>query len=350
MNRVYKFIHQIDRTYRGLGLPVLYGVLSIMANKSVFFVTGRGKGKTRTIKLIPQVADEIIQNWDTFTLGGLAERVGVVANQHLIWKVEEFSTLSRYHREIFLTVCSKIISEGTYIHITKQMMIDIEDCKLTLLIAIQPQTYANLCRQYEQWDAMSYDRFTKFLLLNPLRVDTKDVALDPELPKHIVSINDVKLGEDANLTPVTAMYGGQVSAGRAYIYARDYVKALAAFLDEETVKPKHVKLFRKLFYPYLISFSKVQYRKDLDSSIIVSGGTMSLLTEIGTNLGGSRKDALAKKLLVTEREIEVVSNKLLERKMISKETYRSQPKKRTTYHLAPFLKRHFRWYNKVIKS
>ena len=113
---VFDFVKQIDRVYRGLGIPALYGTLSILANKSVFFIGDRGTGKTRIIRLIPPIDRTETSKWDTFTLQELSNycqqlsgNEKYLADKHLVFKVEEFSTLSDYHREIFLTVCSKIV-------------------------------------------------------------------------------------------------------------------------------------------------------------------------------------------------------------------------------------------------
>ncbi|MHA2052841.1 MAG: hypothetical protein ACW99F_04500 [Candidatus Hodarchaeales archaeon] len=44
------FILEVESKYRGLGIPTLYGTLSILANKSVLYIAGRGIGKTRVIR------------------------------------------------------------------------------------------------------------------------------------------------------------------------------------------------------------------------------------------------------------------------------------------------------------
>jgi hypothetical protein len=341
--KITQFLEQIEPHYRGLGLPVLYGVLSVMAHKSVFYVADRGKGKTRVIKLIPRLSNTQVTNWDSFTLEGLSQSIGVAENQHLVWKVEEFSTLSDYHRNLFLTVCSKVASDGTYVHRTKKLDISIENCKLTMLIAIQPRLYSFLCNRYTQWESMSYDRFSKFLLLNPLRVDTKDASLDLNIPSDFVPIKDVSLG-DVDLRKIVKVYEGQVSEGRAFLYARDYVKSLTGFLGEDDVKQEHAGLFYDLFHPYLDSFSTLQFAKDLESSVEVSSGEMKLFSEIGSYNGGVRKDVLAKKLYVTPRDIEIYAERLMKRGLINKSTHRGQKGKTTKYSLAPPLENFFKRY------
>ena len=340
---IWDFIRQVDYVYRGLGIPTLYGTLSILANKSVFFISGRGTGKTRIINLIPQVNGTEISKWDTFTLGELNDYCceHVVTNKHLVFKVQEFSTVSDYHRDIFLTVCSKIVTDGNYRHPTNHTpCLNIRNCKLTLLIAIQPKLYSLLCNRYIQWESMSYDRFTKFLLINPLRSETVNVPLIPTLPREI-SQNVTFRANDLDLNKLVKMFKGHVSEGRALLYAKDYSVALAKFMGAEKVEQKHVDRFYQLFHPYLNSFSVLQHAKDLDSQVTVSSGCMKLLDEIGKSNDTVRKHDLAEKLYVAERSIERSAAPLLEAGLIE----RPEP---AQYCLSEQLRNFFKWYESKV--
>lgn len=321
---VFDFTRQIDTVYGGLGIPTFYGVLSLLANKSVFYIGGRGTGKTRIINLIPNLHGTVVEKWDSFTLGELNDyccRISdsnEVKGKHLVFKVEEFSTLSDYHREIFLTVCSKIISDGNYSHVTNHMpFLSIQDCKLTLLIAIQPRLYSLLCNRYTQWESMSYDRFSKFLLLNPLRSKTIDVPFIPTLPQKI-SDHPTFRENRLNLERVVSMYKGHVSEGRAFLYARDYVIALARFMNANEVEQNHVDMFYELFHPYLNSFSILQQAEDLDSAVEVRTGKMKLLTQIARYGDEVSKEKLARDLHVTPRHIERCAKELNDAGLVSK--------------------------------
>lgn len=191
---IHDFVVQVESVYKGLGLPVLYGTLSILANKSVFFTGGRGLGKTRAIKCIPNIQGTMASKTDAFTLDELNILCGKhingthsVHDKHFVFKVGEFSALSEYHKEIFLTVCSRISADGEYNHVTTTLQhLNIEKCKLTMLIAIQPRIYSRLCNYYAQWESMSYDRFSKFLFFNPLRNgSTVDEDFVPTLERKI---------------------------------------------------------------------------------------------------------------------------------------------------------------------
>lgn len=341
------FIEQVESMYRGLGIPVLYGTLSVLANKSVFFIGGRGIGKTRLINCIPDIENVETSKWDTFTLGELDNLCSSysdtnnsvfpgVCGKNFAFKVEDFSTLSEYHRDIFLTVCSKISSDGNYRHVAPATPnLRFENCKLTMLIAIQPRLYSRLCYGYTQWESMSYDRFTKFMLLNPLREGiTIDSPFVPTLPRKIPSI--ASLPTNINLTKLFTLFKGHVSEGRAYLYARDYAKAMARFLGEDTVKQEHVDKFHKMFSPYLESFSELQQRKDLESTVTVSSGHMELLTEIGKHLDGVSKQQLSKSVMVTVRHIERCASFLLRKELVREDERK--------YHLSNDLEQFFHWY------
>jgi hypothetical protein len=347
---VFDFIIQIDRVYRGLGIPTLYGVISILANKSVFFIGDRGTGKTRTIKLIPQIDGTYVSKWETFTyeelsnccksLTGSSE---VVEDKHLVFKIEEFATFSDYHREMFLTVGSRLISDGRFVHVTSHSpFLNIQNCKLTMLIAIQPLLYNRLCLNYTEWDALSYDRFTKFIMLNPLRHKTVDADLIPTLPRKIN--HQVTPDEDeVNLDVLVEMFKGHVSEGRATLYARDYAIAMAKFMDRETVQQEHVDLFHQLFHPYLDSFTVLQRAEDLNSPLEVTSGSMKLLGEIGKKTDYVEKQKLANDLHVTERSIERPASQLLEADLIEKPSPHAG-----RYRLSEPLRQHFKWYSGLL--
>jgi hypothetical protein len=345
------FILEVESKYRGLGIPTLYGTLSILANKSVLYIAGRGIGKTRVITSIPDIQPYDTSKWDTFTMGELSDLCKRLSNgvdfvdfdglvgKKLVFKVKDFSTLSNYHRELFLTICSKIISDGDYTHMTTLTpFLKFENCILSMLIAIQPKLYSLLCFRYTQWQSMSSDRFTKFLVINPLREGrTLDDPFVATLPKKILL--DVNIPEDVDLTKLVKLFKGQISEGRAFLYARDYSKAMAKFQGKTNVEQEDVETFYKLFSPYLESFSKLQTREDLESPVSVSSGHMELLTEIGKYMEGVKKENLAKSLFVSVRHIERGIEFLMEKGLIRK----NQDK----YILSAELMEFFNWYKLI---
>jgi predicted transcriptional regulator len=345
--KIIEFLERIEPNYKGLGIPVLYGTLSILANKSVFYIAGRGQGKTRVIRLIPEVSNTFVSNWDSFTLQGLDMQIGRIKDAHLVWKVEEFGTLSKYHRRIFLDVVPKIITDDQYIHVTKSLWIEIENCQLDLLIAIQPLLYSELCRTETRWESMAMDRFSKFLLLNPLRETTSDTALviriSDSIPKEKPIIKNV------NLERIELLYAEQVSRGRRYIYARDYLSALAAFLGDKEVTQKHVNLFHNLFSVYLEAFNQLQFSKDLESSIEIQAGQMKLLLEVASYNDGVTKKILAETFKVSERNIEKYATGLLERGLIIKDIAHGRGKQ-SKYHLTKSFQQFFKDYARLFSQ
>jgi hypothetical protein len=311
---IENFVKSIESVYRGSGIPSLFGALSTLADKSVLFIGTRGTGKTRVINCIPDYEEETItQKVDTFTYNELdtlvqkysTDEFGIgVKNLHFVFKIEEFSALSEYHRGLFLTVCSKICSDHNYSHVSQMSPhLLIENCKLTMFLGVQPILYSKLCNFYPQWESMSYDRFTKFLLLNPLREDnTEDIDLVTTFPTKIPT--KAEIPSTVNLEPLVSLFRGQVSTGRATLYAKDYAKAIARFQGKSEVSQEDVDLFVKLFSPYLEAFSRLQERRGLDLPITVSSGAMELVGEVGKHMNGITKQELARNLWVTDRTIE----------------------------------------------
>jgi hypothetical protein len=340
---IHDFVTQVERTYRGLGLPVLYGTLSILANKSVFYVGGRGAGKTRTIKCIPNIQGTIASKWDAFTLDELNALCGqhidgtdCVHDKHFVFKVGEFSTLSEYHREVFLTVCSSICADGEYRHVTTVLPnLNIEHCKLTMLIAIQPRIYSLLCNRCTQWESMSYDRVSKFLFFNPLRNgNTVDEDFVPTLSRETPP--SATLPTSLDLRELIYLFRSQVSEGRASLYARDYAVAMARFQGKSEVNQNDIDTFYKLFSPYLDSFSRLQERESFEEAVTVHSGHIELLTEIGKHFEGTSKQDLSTSLRLSERHIERCAQSLIEKELIREEEGR--------YHLYFDLEQFFNWY------
>jgi hypothetical protein len=338
------FVAQVERTYKGLGLPVLYGTLSTLANKSVFFISGRGTGKTRTIRCVPDIQETIPKKFDAFTLdelNTLCEQhydvdTNCVHGKHFVFKVKDFSILSEYHRDLFLTVCSGIIADGEYRHVTKVFpYLNIEHCKLTVLIAIQPRLYSLMSRRCPQWENMSYDRFSKFLCLNPLRNgNTVDEDFVPTLSRKTPP--SATLPPNLDLRKLVTLFRNQISEGRAPLYARDYAIAMARFQGRNEVNQTDIDTFHKMFSPYLESFSKLQERESFEDAITVSSGHMELLTEIGKHLEGTTKQDLCISLRLSGRHIERCACFLLEKELIREEDGR--------YHLSTELEQFFNWY------
>jgi hypothetical protein len=282
---------------------------------------------------------------DTFTLSQIDS--WHIKNEHLVFKVEDFSSTSNYHRETFLRVFCKIISDGNFSHYSKGpngISVNIENCKLTVIIAIQPLMYSNLCNRFPEWESMSYDRFCKFMVLNPLRRDTLDIPFTPTLPKKITLPQELTCNwNELDLSKVEELYGKQVSVGRKTLYARDYVMALARFEGAEKVEQKHADVFYQLFRPYLESFNVLQEAKNLDSSIEVRAGKMKLLTEIARHNDAVSKKKLCEDLYVSDREIERCAKELIDVGLIEK----PKPPK-AQYCLHRDLKKFFEWYGSKI--
>jgi hypothetical protein len=182
---------------------------------------------------------------------------------------------------------------------------------------------------------MSYDRFTKFILLNPLRQGTTiDTPFVPTLPRKIPS--SATIPDNVDLTRLITLFRGHISEGRAFLYARDYSTAMARLQGKNVVEQEDVDTFYKLFSAYLESFSRMQYREDLESTITVSSGHMELLTEIGKHLEGITKQDLSSSLLVSVRHIERCASFLLRKGLIREEEGK--------YYLSTELTQFFNWY------
>ena len=364
---VNDFTNRVDSVFRGLGRPLLYNYLSVMANKSVFMLGLRGTGKTRVIRETPHLALQLRKNWDSFTydeldsfcFNNILNSGTCLTERKILFKIEELSDLAEYHRGLLLTVISKIISDNSYEHRTKWTPnLSFQNCHLTCLIALQPKVYSVLCNKNAQWESMSYDRFTKFLMLNPLRnstVDDNNSFTDDNgdsilpLPSN-PSIEDVTLPANVDTSEVNRLFEGQLSSGRAPLYTRDYLKAYAKFRGNNAVTQQNVQEFHYLFRPYLQSFNILQHAT-YDYSLEVSAGDLKVLLSIvdTAKLSKISKRELTASLMCSDKMVETNAAHLIEKGLISSSASAAQGAP-VSFELSTNLREYFIEYDHLIRS
>jgi len=249
-------IKSIEYTHTGLGVPMMFNILSSIANTSVFNVGSSGSGKTRMIlgivKGMAKLANSKIQNWNAMTLYQLLEQVGIQIGKRLIWTVEEWSMLSPYHQETLLLISSKVNTDRNFERLFQKgqntFQIKIDDCDLSLLIAIQPFKFTTLMKKNEAWNAIASDRFIKFLLVNPLKQRTVDADPRFDLPD---SVNTVQpLPKEPN-TLLVKMFSEHLTKGRAELATLRYMRAWNLYNNQFDFTETDALAFHAMFSPYL---------------------------------------------------------------------------------------------------
>lgn len=198
LENLLKIIREIESTHRGLGVPLSFNLLSVLAKHSVFNIASPGKGKTHIIFSIingcAELSDTIINNWNAMTYYELVEKLPSVSNKTLLWTVEEWSMLTEHHRELLMAIGSKIQTDRRFERLVAvrgfAVPIKIENCDLVMLIAIQPFKFKKLMRESDNWNALASDRFIKFPFINPLQQDIKRYPPKftlPEMSNPVIS-------------------------------------------------------------------------------------------------------------------------------------------------------------------
>lgn len=323
-DEVWDFIKKVDRMYRGCGIPALYGTLSVLANKSVAYIGIKGTGKGRTMKTIPKIQGTYEKYWHTLTYEETSnycakiieseeeKKDKCVYGKHLIWYTEDFNTFSQQHRRHFLGMVGCLISEGFYCHKTRHSPYlcfgdefhPQKNCKLTYLVGIQPKRYSALCKEESQWQSMTDDRFSKFVVLNPLRGNRdQDIPFRPTFTKTF-NINDIYC-EDRELKweKLKRMFRGQISEGRWKFYARDYSKALAGFKGKKVVEQEDLDEFYSLFHPYLETFNELYYAETPSDDAGINASEVNLVTALGKSLKPVRDYELCRMLHIKSRRL-----------------------------------------------
>lgn len=371
-SKVQTFIKRIDRTHKGLGVPMFFTHLSVLARKSAFLIGEMGTGKGTAISRTDKIRRTTIeQEWFSFTYTELASRIGEVADTDLLFKIPEWSVLSEYHRDMFLTIISHVITDHNFykeLRDKENPVINIKDCELTTLIAIQPLKFNQMITHNENWGSLSSDRFIKFCLLNPLRDDTVEPErLNLRMPDALIDPLDgesERYGYDYNTRIyhepkiLMQLFGKQISVGRKKLYARDYLRAYCQFVGDKTARPKHELELLKLFAPYISIWERMYYPKgyDIAKAPTFDIGGYRLLQALAYLQGSITSKELAKyfylgyeeegEALVTERSernIRRYGERLRRMNLIS--ITEDSPKRLA---LAGWLKEHFDWYRDLI--
>lgn len=255
-------IKQIETTHKGLGVPLSYNLLCVLAGQSNFDVGSSGKGKTHMIYSIIEALESAkkagilpnikIDNWNAVTYYELLERIGMQIGKTLIWTVEEWSMLSDYHRELLMAIASKVQTDRKFERYFKvgmsTQLIKIEDCDLVILIAIQPFKFRKLMKESDNWNSIASDRFTKFMLVNPLMTDTKKYQ-----PRFILP-DCVAIPRQYDFKPnkiLVKLFDEHLTPGRAELASMKFAEAWCKLNNKEQFTDIDAIAFSNLYSPYL---------------------------------------------------------------------------------------------------
>jgi hypothetical protein len=279
--QTYNFVHTIEKTHKGSGIPILWCTVCEVAGLSTLLVASRGVGKSTVIKCIPVSpfrSDTISRSFDNIGIYELSERLGNVEDSHIMVKIEEFNTLSQYARTKLLTIISKVMTDKSYYHnVIGGENIDIKNCTLTCHIAIQPISYSKLLNQNVMWESLAKDRFLRFFMLNPIRKDT--VNNPPEIiDLDCTPLDDIYVNTD--ISSLIHTFQNQVSIGRANNVSISIAKALASVMGYNTVNDTVVNFFNEFFKPYLDLIPSLEYRDNAGSEVKIHSGFINLISAV----------------------------------------------------------------------
>lgn len=313
MEETIKIAKQIERTHHGLGLPIAFGNIAVLGRTSLMYVGEKAIGKSTSIKAIKglNIEDDWDMPMDTMTLTELVGRIGTVDNANILWRIKDWSTLSPYHRQVFLTVGSQIISDGEFHHTMgspdKPIALAIKNTVLTVLIGITPMKFGMMIRENENWESMATDRFIKFCTINPLRaVSLKHTPIynmsSAFKDGKFIRVNyGIPLESNLMITKHTLL--GQVSADRLDIFAKDLLVSYATIEGYDKITIRTEMEFKNFFETYLKIFPDLSYSTDIEQPSKFATGALRLLIEVSRHTDGISLEQLAKNFHVYEKEL-----------------------------------------------
>lgn len=233
------------------------------AGLGTMIISPSGMGKTTIIRQAPFIKGAKFQEWNTLNYTMLGRRLGQIEDRTISIDVPEWSTLGEYHRDIFLSVCSAIMTEGNFYHeLGKDNIIDIKDCKLVCNIAIQPEKFYQMQR-IETFQSLTKDRFLKITLFNPSR----GKAIDFEEKKcsiKLKGIENIEIKEDIDFKELEFSFMSQFSRGRFKLYLEKILKVFAVYEDKLSVNQDLVDKFINDYGIYIDLYTKFIRQDDLE--------------------------------------------------------------------------------------
>lgn len=268
MENQAKLIRTVELTHKGLGVPALFFVLSIIAGSSAFSIGSSGTGKSKLLEGIMIASKKLpkflIHNWNSMSMYELVSTLGSVQGLNLLWTVEEWSMLEEYHRESILKIASKIITDGSFqrkYSMPKNGVVDvsIENCTLIMLINIQPSKFRVLMQRSEAWNSLSADRFTKFPLVNAIKGPTVNFPPRIEIP----FITSESIPQKAHPV-IVQLFRDHFTGTRSEIASCKYEEAWCKIQGTRQFTDLDAILFYDLFWPYLKAWPTFIHGTDPD--------------------------------------------------------------------------------------
>jgi hypothetical protein len=292
-----KTIKQIERTHKGIGVPLLFANLCSLGNTSTFFIGEKAIGKGTIIKSVKPFDVDPKYDMNMYSINILTlfndfyNEGNGVNNIKMMWRVDEWSVLKERHREMFLTLGSELITDHNYIHtsgagVYAKMKLKMQNIVLVCLVGIQPFKFARLLSGFESgenWTALTSDRFLKLCLINPLRSGTVETAPDYTFVPKLNPVDVIKI--DSQMTIAKMTFKGQVSDQRLETFAKRMLKAYCKYEGYETVTTRAEIEFNKLFGFYLELFGDFTFMDSLDSEDHFSCGAYRLFNAVSEHDG-----------------------------------------------------------------
>jgi hypothetical protein len=310
LENLLKIIKPVELTHKGLGVPTLFEVLSIIGGSPLFILASSGFGKTKlqegVIEAVKTLPGLMVNNWNSMSYYELVESIGQVINKKLLWTVEEWSMLSDYHRETLLAIGAKVITDHNFArkyrlgNVTHQILI--QNCDLTMIINLQPKKFANLMARSENWNSLAQDRFTKFCLFNGIMGPTVD---NP--PRFSIPDFDNSPKPQLPHPVLVAMFREHFTGNRSQIAASKYQEAWCKLNGTEKFSDLDAIMFQDLFWPYLKAWPVFIHGTDPDREETFYTGPYRLLEIFMENYPNplSMRDILEKFHMISPDEKEM---------------------------------------------
>ncbi len=290
-----RIIWSVEKTHLNLGLPIVFAKIIDLANLGCFIVADRGKGKTTILKTMVPLRHRDVLLINILTYAGLPKLADKLNGREVTLLNYDFSSFyTEYLRDVGVNLISQLITEGRVKAETGKYTIEIADCKISFLSAMQPQMLRKLNRA-SAWESMYKDRFIRLFLLYPFGTPKyrEHMPNVPMIEWTLANPEQVSIPKEIKRSTkyerVRMILARQTSEGRSRLYLDRLLKA-KAYLDNRDIALMEDLEFIELYAPYLLLDFILSKRDTVAAPLVLNPNSYLVLFYLIEHGAAQRKE------------------------------------------------------------
>jgi len=274
-----KIIEAIERTHKNLGVPAVLMKLVDLMDIGGFLIASRGHGKTTVLKAVEKLRHRDVLYINVITPAGAKRIAGRLNNGNLTIINRDFSSFyTDYLKDAGVNFIANLITEHGIRSTTGQYNVDIENCHIAFLSAMQPNMLKAVSK-LPSWDSMYKDRFLRIFLLY-VRGPTRPTPLEPEPPQIEIYMGNPDIPEKLKKTRaykrMLKIFIAQTSENRGPLLLNEMLRASARLNNRDIVVKGDIEFLDKAAI-YFIPDIMLTERETVGSPLVFNDDAFLIL-------------------------------------------------------------------------